>query len=254
MQFGDSLPKVTVLGLPVVDATRDELVGHLARSAMNTERPTTAFALHIGGVMASRSDLFLAAMKDADVVYGDGVSAVVLSRIAGATRLERTPTTDIGWDLLRELRREAGRPARVAAVGGPDGLSARAIAELRRQGLAGDGLATHGYHRDWRPVLTALWEQRPEVILVGMGAPLEMLWVRENLDRLPPALVLTCGGWFGFIVADEIRAPTALQQVGLEWAYRWSRDPLRLTGRYLRGLFAFPLLAARVVAERWRRG
>ena len=51
-----------------------------------------------------------------------------------------------------------------------------------------------------------------------MGAPREMRWVRQHLGELPDALIITCGGWFGFLTGREGRAPRMLRRPGLEWS------------------------------------
>lgn len=241
-----------MLGLPIADLTRAEVVDRLVAWAVSPKGPVTAFAVHIGGLSIARDEGFREAMEAADIAYADGVSAVLLARIAGAERIERSPTTDIGWELLRRFLEQTGRPARVVAIGGVDGLSAAALRVFEEQGLAQGGIAFHGYHRDWDSVLCEVEDHSPDVILVGLGAPLEMVWVQRNLAKLPAALVLTCGGWFGFVVGDEPRAPETLRRLGLEWLFRWRNQPRRLAGRYLRGLGYLPLLMAKVLIDRIR--
>ena len=99
-------------------------------------------------------------------------------------------------------------------------------------------------------MLERLRNARPDVVVVGLGAPREMLWVDEHLTELPPALVLTCGGWFGFLTEAEKRAPLWMQSAGLEWSYRVAQAPQRLAGRYARGLGTTGLLAARMLRAR----
>ena len=86
-------------------------------------QPAFAFALHVGGLNARREREFVAAMRAADVVYADGGSVVWLAKLAGAHRVARAPTTDIGWDIMRGFRERTGRVPRVALIGGPEGLT-----------------------------------------------------------------------------------------------------------------------------------
>ena len=50
-------------------------------------------------------------MSRADLVYADGMSIIVLAKLAGARAAERAGTTDIGWTVIRELGVALGRPA-----------------------------------------------------------------------------------------------------------------------------------------------
>ena len=51
-----------------------------------------------------------------------------------------------------------------------------------------------------------------------------------------------------------LSAGLELQRLGFEWAYRLSREPLRLAARYAKnGLFALRMLARDAVTRRSRR-
>lgn len=214
----------------------DDIVSTWAGSGRS--RPVTAFALHVGGLNSRRDASFVASMNDADFVYADGGSTVWLARLAGARDVERAPTTDMGWALLREVGQRLGRPARLALVGGSPGLASRAADVLSAGGAGEAVLCEHGYHDDWAPVLERIRTAAPDVCVVGLGAPREMLWVQRWLGELPPSIVLTSGGWFGHIVGDERRAPRLLRRSGLEWIARLAQAPRRLGPRYALGLWS----------------
>lgn len=95
-----------------------------------------------------------------------------------------------------------------------------------------------GYFDDDQAVLSSLRACRPDIVVVGMGMPHEAKWTFQCRGQLPPAVVLTCGGWFGFLAGEERRAPKVLQKAGLEWTYRLMQDFPRLSSRYSRGALA----------------
>jgi N-acetylglucosaminyldiphosphoundecaprenol N-acetyl-beta-D-mannosaminyltransferase len=178
------------------------------------------------------------------------MSIIVLAKLAGARAAERAGTTDIGWDVMRELGLALGRPARIALIGGPDGLTRRAAKVIEAEAGAEVVLAEHGYHDDWAPVLAQLANARCDMVLVGLGAPWEMKWVDKHVQELPPCLVMTCGGWFGFITQDEKRAPHWVCSAGLEWTYRLAQSPRRLFSRYAKGALSTAVLAVQVLRTR----
>jgi N-acetylglucosaminyldiphosphoundecaprenol N-acetyl-beta-D-mannosaminyltransferase len=248
----NSPPLARFLGVQVADLKRDELVDWLAEKTLEpSDRAIVAFALHVGGLLELRGNPpYADAMASADIVYADGVSAQVLARFAGAQQVERAVTTDIGWMLLVTLTRQLGRPPRVALLGGRPGLAEQAMDKLVDAGLASGAFTGHGYEEDWTDTLRSLSGARPEIVFVGMGAPREMLWVQAHLASLPAALTLTCGGWFGYIVGEEPRAPALMRRFYLEWLFRLYLQPRRLGGRYFRGLVRFPYLLAIVLRDR----
>ncbi|WP_158251610.1 WecB/TagA/CpsF family glycosyltransferase [Cryobacterium sp. M91] len=212
------------------------------------------FAIHVGGLILRHDRRFISAMSQADMVYADGTAVVLIARqVARRTgttfRMERAPTTDIGWTVIAQLRERLDRPVRLALVGGPPGLAARASSVLAETGNALVVFVTHGYHEDWRPAVSEIAEAAPDLVLVGLGAPLEMYWCLEWRDALPKSVVMTCGGWFSFLSGDEKRSPRVLQRFALEWFGRLLQNPRRLFPRYTRGFVATCALLIRHALE-----
>jgi len=235
----------------VLDTTRPEFVRRVvAAGAESSGAPVHIYALHVGGLNERGNGPFVDAMNRADAVGADGGSVILVARLAGAQAIERVATTDIGWDVLRGLADRLGRPARVALVGGPEGLAERAGRVLAEGATVRIVHTEHGYHLDWATPLAALAAAAPDVTFVGLGAPDEMIWCQRHRAELTGGLVLTCGGWFGHIVGDELRAPTLLRQPGLEWIARVLQSPRRLAPRYAVGLYSTAMMALIVLRAR----
>ena len=245
-----TLPAVPVGVFAVANASRAAVVARIVELATAPSVPVLVFALHVGGLNDRHDAAFVAAMGAADLVYADGGSVVWLARRAGATEIERAPTTDIGWEVMAELRHGLGRPVRLALIGGPPGLAERAGAEFDATGDTETVVTVDGYRSDWAQALTTVREAAPDLTVVGLGAPLEMTWCVRWRDKLPSTAVLTCGGWFGHVVGDEVRAPRLLRRSGLEWIARLAQQPRRLGPRYAKGLVSTAVVA---VEQRQRR-
>jgi N-acetylglucosaminyldiphosphoundecaprenol N-acetyl-beta-D-mannosaminyltransferase len=215
-------------------------------------KPSRAYALHVGGLNHRQNSDFVKEMRAAELVYADGGAIVLLAKLAGARRVQRAPTTDIGWDVLRTVGERLGRPARLALIGGPPGLANRAGAALEAGAAGKVVFESDGFQDNWEPVLDRLVAANADVCLVGMGAPREMLWVGKWYRLLPHTLVLTCGGWFGFLAGDERRAGPLLRRSGVEWLSRVAQSPRRLGGRYARGALSTGVVAAQTLGDRWR--
>jgi N-acetylglucosaminyldiphosphoundecaprenol N-acetyl-beta-D-mannosaminyltransferase len=247
-------PQLRVGPFQICDLSRDDVVAAIVSGAIasRAQRAWVSYALHVGGLNSRRDTGYLAAMSRADLVYADGMSVIVLAKLAGARAAERAGTTDIGWSVIRELGLALGRPARIALIGGPEGLTRRAARVIEADAGAEVVLTEHGYHDDWSPVLDRVTNSGCDMILVGLGAPREMTWVDEHVQDLPPSLVMTCGGWFGFITQDEKRAPQWVCDAGLEWTYRIAQSPRRLAKRYARGAISTAALSVQIIRSRTR--
>lgn len=252
------VPTVQLGPFQVSDTTKEETASRLVELAVGSarDRAVLAFALHVGGLNALNDDAFVRAMNAADLVYADGGSVVWLGKRNGASRMGRAATTDIGWDVLRGIGARLGRIPRVALIGGRPGLAKSAGAVLEDAGVAEPVLIVHGYHESWTDHVDRVRSARPDVVLVGMGAPNEMIWAHEWAPSFGQGLVLTCGGWFGFLAGEERRAPGLIRRPGLEWIGRVAQQPWRLGPRYARGVMTTASLSLRSSrsgsADSWR--
>lgn len=245
-----SLLAVTVGAVPVADADSDTVVRAIARTENRTR---LIYALHVGGLASLRSQEYVSAMTDADIVYADGVAVVLLARLAGARHITRSATTDIGISVIRRVSEQLHRDIRVALVGGQPGMASRAGQAVEGLTRASVVYATDGYRTDDDDLMRELRACRPDVVFVGKGMPLEAIWTHRFRAELPPCVIVTCGGWFGFLNGDERRAPAWMIRANLEWFHRLLLNPRRLLGRYARGMVNTIRLAPGQLTRRPRR-
>jgi N-acetylglucosaminyldiphosphoundecaprenol N-acetyl-beta-D-mannosaminyltransferase len=69
------------------------------------------------------------------------------------------------------------------------------------------------------------------IVFVGLGCPRQEIWAYEFRECIPCPL-LAVGAAFPFLAGTVQQAPRWMQDRGLEWAFRLSREPLRLWKRY----------------------
>ena len=237
---------VDISGIAVRDASQRDIVQEMARGL---PLQTVAYALHIGGLNARKNLAFTEAMNRADLVYADGKSVEWLGKIGGAKNIERAATTDIGLIVVQSLEAILNRKVRIALVGGPDTLAEEAGAVFEQTGIA-DSVYTHpGYEIIDSLVCERITASRPDLVLVGLGMPYVAMWVDRNRQELPDCLIMTVGGWFGFLTGREQRAPIIMQRAGLEWVYRMANSRGRLVRRYVTGMRTFAVLALSQVTE-----
>jgi exopolysaccharide biosynthesis WecB/TagA/CpsF family protein len=70
------------------------------------------------------------------------------------------------------------------------------------------------------------------IVFVGMGCPRQEWWMYHMREQLELPL-LGVGAAFDFHAGAIKQAPRWMQARGLEWLYRLSREPRRLSRRYL---------------------
>lgn len=92
-------------------------------------------------------------------------------------------------------------------------------------------------------------ESGAQMVWVGLGTPKQDYEVARIAATLP-IVALAVGAAFDFLAQTTPQAPSWMQKNGLEWAYRFSKEPGRLASRYLWGNSVFLVEAARTLRER----
>ncbi len=81
-------------------------------------------------------------------------------------------------------------------------------------------------------IVQAIRESGAALVFAGLGCPRQEIWAYENRAALGIPIVCV-GAAFDFHAGTVAQAPPALQNAGLGWAYRLSREPRRLWRRYM---------------------
>lgn len=227
---------VELFGVAVTDEHPYDFVSRCTREFAADRKRRTVLAMHITALNAIDQPGVRDGLAAADYLHADGVSVSIIAKCAGARAIAAIPTTDLGPRYLHELEALQGRPVRVAILGGEPGIAQAAGGALARDHGVEIVMTEHGFQDDWQPVLDELRLSEPDVVFVGLGMPLEALWVQQWLSELPDAMIITCGGWLRLLSGDETRAPAWLLRLHLEFAWRWATDFKRTNARYSRGI------------------
>lgn len=169
-----------------------------------------------------------------------------------------------GWPILRLIRRSDGAPRRhseyrigstdwlaelpaaledraerdqyrVFVLGADPKANALAVRSLKKTMPTADVEGRHGYFAqgDEPDVVAQIERFRPHLVLLGMGMPRQEEFLVRNERALPPAHYATVGGAIDYIAGQSRLGPRWLGAVGLEWLWRLTHEPGRLSRRYL---------------------
>jgi N-acetylglucosaminyldiphosphoundecaprenol N-acetyl-beta-D-mannosaminyltransferase len=83
-------------------------------------------------------------------------------------------------------------------------------------------------------IATEINRSRADIVWVGIGAPKQEKWIARMRDRIEAPVMVGVGAAFDFHAGLVAQAPTWIQKVGLEWAFRLATEPRRLWRRYAR--------------------
>ncbi len=197
---------------------------------------------------AARDEELRAWLNAADLNYCDGAGVRLGGRLLGLDLPERMTGADWIWDLAA---RAEGR-WRLYWLGGAPGVTERAAALLSRRYPRLQIASDHGFHPRTGPEheeeLKRIEAFDPDILLVGMGTPVQERWAVAARSRLRVPVIWVLGATADFVSGEVSRGPALLFR-HQEWLARLMVDPRRLWRRYLLGNPAF---LSRVLVERLR--
>ncbi len=142
-----------------------------------------------------------------------------------------------GYDLLQAAARACARDGRrLFLLGASTEANARAVERL----AAEHGCRADGFSPPYAPfpfpehvdalIHAEVAAARPDVLVVGFGAPKQELWARDHaawLTELGVSYVLFIGGVIDMVAGKVRRAPRLVRLLGLESPYRLAQSPQR---------------------------
>mgnify|MGYP001825278021 CR=1 FL=1 len=192
----------------------------------------------------------------ADLVLADGWPIVAASRLLGRSLPERVAGSDLVPNLFGQAT-EASRTLKVYLLGAMPGVADRAKENINREWPLIEVVGTYGPPLDFEnddaendAILARIEAVRPDVLIVGLGAPKQELWAYRHRGRIAANVALCAGATIDFLAGEKRRAPVWMRRTGLEWVHRIASEPRRLAGRYARDAVVFPQL----VWREWRSG
>jgi N-acetylglucosaminyldiphosphoundecaprenol N-acetyl-beta-D-mannosaminyltransferase len=238
-----SLKSISVLGTSVACATYDSALARIMALAREP-RPTAVCPsnTHILGEARHKAE-FARVLARFDLVLPDGMPVVWALNFGGADLKDRV----YGPYTMRLVLQRTPRPWRHFFFGD----SEECLVELRRAlvQLQPDidivGMLSPPFRPFTEPdeMLFADTINRadPDFVWVALPGVRMERWIIDNQARYRRGVFLAVGDAFALLSGRRSFAPPWMQRMGLTWAYRLSKEPLRLGPRYLRyhSMFVF---------------
>jgi N-acetylglucosaminyldiphosphoundecaprenol N-acetyl-beta-D-mannosaminyltransferase len=238
---------VAVLTAPIDVLTWEVVLSRILAWAERRESRYICICNVHSCVTAKQDPDFGRVLADADIATPDGAPVAWMLRKLGFPDQRRINGPDLMW---RYCAQAAARGESIYLYGGlPETLS---ILQLRLK-KAFPGLHIAG---TWSPPFRTLTEEEDEAdiarinasgagtVWVSLGCPKQEKWMATHRGRVQ-AVMIGVGAAFDYHAGTITRAPTWMQNAGLEWLHRLLSEPRRLWRRYLVTNSLFVVLAAR---------
>jgi exopolysaccharide biosynthesis WecB/TagA/CpsF family protein len=243
--FYDPTEKLHILGVDIDNLYMAEAIDLIARRARFKQRSNFAFVNADCLNHAHENFHYETILSRQDAIFPDGSGIALAARMQGKQILANLNGTDM-FPLLCE---EAGkRDLSVYLLGGREGIAEAAAERMveRYPDLKIAGVH-HGYFSrgEEQSVIRKINASEADILLVGLGAPSQEVWLDEVRDELTVPVCMGVGGLFDYYSGRIPRAPLWLRNIGCEWIWRLAQEPGRLWKRYLIGNPIFVMRAFR---------
>ncbi|HEY3329971.1 MAG TPA: WecB/TagA/CpsF family glycosyltransferase [Capsulimonadaceae bacterium] len=212
-----------------------EAIVHMVRKGNGPHLVCTANLDHLASLR--KDPEFLAVYKTADLILADGMPIVWISQQGAQPLKERVAGSDLLYALAEE---SADSGLRLFLMGGQPGAVQRATVVLQSHypgcqvvGIHCPSKQTLNTPEEEAKIAALIAESKPDVLLVGFGAPKQEKWIAAHRDILKVPVSIGVGAAFDMAAGMVKRAPVWMQKSGLEWAFRLIQEPRRLWGRYM---------------------
>lgn len=244
--------RFAILGVGILSVTRKAAIELIEEAICRRDsQAASVFFVNAHTLnLAAADPSYRAVLNTAGFVFADGTGVRWAARLRGVRVLDNM----VGTDFIPALFQETSGRGYSYFMLGADAPTVAVAADYARHTFPGWRQA--GYHHGYLTddvLASAAIEQiniaQPDVLLVGMGNPLQEQWINRNLSRLRVPVCMGIGGLFDYWAGNVSRAPRWLRRLGHEWLWRLYQQPALKAHRYLIGN---PLFLARVLRERWR--
>jgi N-acetylglucosaminyldiphosphoundecaprenol N-acetyl-beta-D-mannosaminyltransferase len=243
---GNLVATLRFFGVDIVNTTMEEAVGWIISGAKSGINSQLCFVNPDCLNIAYTDSEYQQVLKHADRVLPDGIGIHLACRISGTSLIANVNGTDLFPRMCEKAAREELSIFLLGSGPGRAESAARNMQEkFERLRIAG----THtGYFEtaDELALIEEINRSGADILLVGLGAPRQDLWLANNLSRLRPAVKIGVGGLFDFYSKTISRAPQWMREIGMEWSWRLMMEPRRMWRRYVVGN---PLFLLRVWHE-----
>jgi len=240
------LKRIEFLGIPINSLTMEETILSVEK-AIEENKQINHVVVNAGKIVLMQKDKELYnSVVSCDIINADGQSIVWAARFLG----NKIPERVAGADLMQELVKLSFRKKYKCFFFGAKEEVVRKVVNIYSQRYGKEIIAGYrnGYYtREEEPLIARqIADSGTQLLFVAITSPKKENFLYEYKDLLSRVnFTMGVGGTFDVISGLTKRAPKWMQNIGMEWFYRFLQEPRRMWKRYLFGNARFILLVMR---------
>lgn len=175
------------------------------------------------------------AINKSDLINIDGQSVVWGLRYLGFDIPERVACPDLAYDILQLAE---NKNYSVFLFGAQERSLLKCVRNLNakypRIKIAG---YRNGYfnENDEKGIIEMINSAKTDILFLGMPSPKKEFFVEKYRHILNAKYIFGVGGFLDILSGYKKRAPKWMQEIGMEWFFRFLQEPVRMWKRYMIG-------------------
>ena len=182
-------------------------------------------------------------VNSSDIINADGQAVVWAAKFLNKPLVERVA----GIDLMQNLvKLAASKKYKIYFLGAEENVVSKTVAHYSKE-FGQDIIAGYrnGYYQpeDEKEVIEDIISSEANILFVAITSPNKENFLYKYKNELAEVnFIMGVGGSFDVVAGKTKRAPLWMQDLGMEWFYRFIQEPKRMWKRYLVGNSKFILL------------
>ena len=187
-------------------------------------------------VKLQNNKAFLKAYNNAGLVAVDGTPIIIIAKWYG-TPLKEKITGPLLVERVIELAATQGYS--VFFLGAKPGVGDQAAKKLliKYPGFKYVGFYSppFGFEKNIKEtakIIETINLAKPDIVIAGMGSPKTEIFLEKVYMELDASVSLSIGAAIDFFAGTVKRCPQWMNKIGMEWFYRFLKEPRRMFKRY----------------------
>lgn len=179
---------------------------------------------------------FKKALQNSDILLPDGVGIVIAAKLLENKKIKKIAGADIHRFLLEKLNEHSGSCMYLGSSENTlDKIQQRLATEYPNINVStySPPYKSKFSEEDNNMMVSAVNKVKPDVLFVGMTAPKQEKWSKDNENQLDTKTICAIGAVFDFYAGTVERPSQFWIKLQLEWFIRLVKEPKRMWRRYL---------------------
>ena len=245
------MSKINFLNIPIDCISMCETLEKV-KNAISSKQQIHHAVVNAGKIILMQNDKELEkSVLEADIINADGQAVVWAANLFGIKIPERVA----GIDLMQNLVELSFKKKYKCFFLGANQVVVESLVKIYKKKFSENIIAGYrnGYFNDddELKIAQSISESGANILFVAISSPKKEIFLNKYKKQLSNVnFIMGVGGSFDVIAGKIKRAPKLMQNLGLEWFFRFCQEPRRMWKRYLIGNTKFILLVVKAYFTR----